>query len=186
MEPIIKATQQSFTDTVEFFADRLKTVRTGRANPQLVENITVTYYGQPAPLRTLASIGVPEPMTIAIQPYDRNALDDIVLALTNAKDLGLTPNSDGTVVRLNLPPLTAERREQMAKQLHGMAEEARIALRNVREESWKKIQARQRDGDITEDDRERGRKQLDELIDRYNKQVADLLAAKEADIKDTK
>lgn len=186
MEQTIKTTEATFKDTIEFFSDRLKTVRTGRANPQLVENVMVTYYGQPAPLRTLASIGVPEPTTLAIQPYDRNAIDDIMLALTNAKDLGLTPNSDGSVIRLNLPPLTAERREELAKLLRGMAEEARIALRNVREEAWKKLQSRQKDGEITEDDRERGRKQLDELIDRYNKQIADQLSAKEADIKAVK
>lgn len=186
MDQIIKTTEQAFGEVIEFFSDRLKTIRTGRANPQLVENISVTYYGQPTPLRTLASIGVPEPLTIAIQPYDRNAIDDIVLALTNAKDLGLTPNSDGAIIRLNVPPLTAERRDQLAKQLHSMAEEGRIALRNIREETWKKIQNQQRDGDLTEDDRERGRKQLDELIDRYNKKIADLLASKEADIKETK
>lgn len=186
MEQIIKTTEQAFVETIGFFSDRLKTVRTGRANPQLVENIMVTYYGQPTPLRTLASIGVPEPMTLAIQPYDRNAIDDIMLALTNAKDVGMTPNGDGAIIRLNLPSLTAERREQLAKQLHGMAEEARIALRNVREDTWKKIQAKQKEGEITEDDRERGRKQLDELIDRYNKQIADLLLSKETDIKETR
>ncbi len=184
MESTIAATEKSFKEAAEYFADRLKTVRTGRANPQLVENIMVTYYGQPSPLRTLASISVPEPLTIAIQPYDRNAVDDIVMALTNAKDLGLTPNSDGTIIRLSIPPLTTERREQLAKQLHGMAEEARISLRTIREDSWKQIQSKQRDGDITEDDRERGRKQLDTLIDTYNKKIADLLAAKEVDIKE--
>lgn len=186
MEQIIKTTERSFAEAVSFFADRLKTIRTGRANPQLVENISVTYYGQATPLRTLASIGVPEPMTIAIQPYDRQAIDDIILALSNAKDLGMTPNSDGTTVRLNIPPLTAERREQLAKQLHGIAEEARIALRNIRGEAWDKLQHKQREGEITEDERERGRKKLDELIDKYNRQVADLLAAKEGDIKETK
>jgi len=184
VQDIIKKTEENFKETLHFFADRLKTVRTGRANPQLVENISVNYYGQPTPLMHMASISVPEPTVIAIKPFDANAMDDIVLALTNAKDLGLTPNNDGQVVRLKLPDLTAERREQLNKQLNQMAEEARIAMRNIREDTWKSIQHKQKNGDLTEDDREMGRKKLDELIEVYNQKVADLLATKEKEISD--
>jgi len=182
MQDIIRTTKQGFAEAVEFFSDRLKTVRTGRANPQLVENITVPYYGQPTPLKHMASISVPEPTVIAISPFDSNAIDDIILALNNAKDLGLTPNSDGRTVRLVLPALNAERREQLVRSIGGMAEEARISLRNIRDDAWKGIQAKQRDGDLTEDERERGRKELDSLIDAANKQISDLAAAKEKDL----
>lgn len=182
MQDIIKKTEEKFKETIGFFTDRLKTVRTGRANPQLVENIGVNYYGQQTPLMHMASISVPEPTVIAIKPFDANAIDDIVLALTNAKDIGLTPNSDGAVVRLKLPDLTTERREQLKKQLHQMAEEARIALRNQREDSWKSIQHKQKEGDLTEDDREAGKKRLDELIEVYNQKVAESLAVKEKEI----
>lgn len=183
MDTIIKDTERGFVEALNYFKDRLKTVRTGRANPQIVEDIQVLYYGQKSPLKTLASISVPEPTTIAITPFDRNSIDDIVLALSNDKDLGLTPNSDGTVVRLQLPALSSERREQLVKQLHGMAEEARIAIRNVREDAWRKIQSREKDGTITEDDRDRGKKQLDELIKDYNQKIADALGVKEEDIR---
>lgn len=182
MKDILKETEQGLKDATQYFVDRVKTVRTGRANPQLVENIKVTYYGQETPLGHLAAISVPEPTTIAIQPYDRNAIDDVVLALNNARDLGLTPNSDGTTVRLNLPSLTAERRDQLIKQLNGMAEEARIALRNVREEAWRRIQNQQKEGLLTEDERERGRKELDRLIEEYNQQVASTLKTKQEEV----
>lgn len=182
MRDILKETEQGLQDAASYFADRVKTVRTGRANPQLVEGIKVNYYGQDTPLGHLAAISIPEPTTIAIQPYDRNAIDDVLLALTNAKDLGLTPNSDGTTIRLSLPSLTTERRDQLIKQLHGMAEEARIALRNVREETWRRIQNQQKEGKLTEDDRERGRKELDRLIEEYNTKVAETLKAKENEV----
>lgn len=182
MQDIIRRTKEGFSGAVDFFADRLKTVRTGRANPQLVENLQVTYYGQPTPLKHLASISVPEPTTIAIQPFDQNAIDDVILALSNAKDLGLTPNSDGRIVRLVLPALTAERRDQLKKTIGSMAEEARISLRNIRDDAWKEIQAKQRDGELTEDERERGRKELDGLIDGANSQIAEGVAAKEKEI----
>jgi ribosome recycling factor len=182
MQDIIRTTKQSYAEAVEYFSDRLKTVRTGRANPQLVENITVPYYGQPTPLKHMASISVPEPTVLAISPFDANAIDDIILALNNAKDLGLTPNSDGRTVRLVLPALSTERRDQLKKTIGSMAEEARISLRNVRDEAWKSIQAKQRDGELTEDDRERGRKELDTMIDEANKQVAELSASKEKEI----
>lgn len=182
MQDIIRTTKEGFAAAVDYFSDRLKTVRTGRANPQLVENITVPYYGQPTPLKHMASISVPEPTTLAITPFDANAIDDIILALNNAKDLGLTPNSDGRTVRLVLPALSAERRDQLKKTVSGMAEEARIALRNVRDDAWKSIQAKQKDGELTEDDRERGRKELDSLIDDANRQIAELMAGKEKEI----
>ncbi len=182
MQDIIRTTKGGYEEAVEFFTDRLKTVRTGRANPQLVENIQVPYYGQMTPLRHMASITVPEPTVIAISPFDANAIDDIVLALNNAKDLGLTPNSDGRTIRLVLPALNTERREQLKKTIGSMEEEARITLRNVRDTAWKAIQAKVKDNELTEDDRERGRKELDTLIDEANKKIADLAAAKEKEI----
>lgn len=183
MDKIIKDTESGFVEALNYFRDRLKTVRTGRANPQIVEDIPVVYYGQKSPLKTLASISVPEPTTIAIAPFDRNSIDDIILALSNDKDLGLTPNSDGAVVRLQLPALSAERREQLIKQLRSMAEEARIATRNIREDAWRKLQSQEKDGSITEDDRDSGKKQLDELIKDYNQKIADALGVKEEDIR---
>lgn len=182
MQSTIKETKRAFEEAVEYFADRLKMVRTGRANPQLVENVTVAYYGQPTPLKHLASITVPEPTVLAIQPFDQNAVDDVVLAITNSKDIGINPSSDGRTIRLVLPSLTEERRDQLKKQVNGMAEEARIALRNIREDAWKELQRHQKEGELTEDDRERGRKELDSSIDQFNRQIAELVAAKEKEV----
>ncbi len=145
-------------------------VRTGRASTALVERLTVEYYGTPTPLNQLAGISVPEAHAIVIQPWDRSVLGAIEKAILKS-DLGLTPNVDGTVVRLNIPPLTEERRRDLVKSVHKRMEEARVEVRNLRREAADEIKREERDGDVSADEARRELEQLQRLTDRYIEEV---------------
>ena len=147
-------------------------IRTGRANPALIEKLPVEYYGTPTPLQQLASIGVPEPRQLLIRPFDPSTVKDIERAI-QASDLGLTPNSDGKTIRLNLPPLTEERRRELVRVVKNRAEEARVAIRNVRRDSIRDLREFENEKLISEDDLKRGEEELqkitDEFVDEVNK-----------------
>jgi ribosome recycling factor len=127
-------------------------IRTGRATTGLVENISVSYYGQTQPLKQMATLTVPDPSHIVVQPWDKNALGDIELAISNS-ETGLSASSDGNVIRVNLPQMTQEHREELIRNISRKGEEGRIALRSQRGETWDRIRKMEKDGDITEDDR---------------------------------
>ena len=147
-------------------------IRTGRANPALIDKLPVEYYGSPTPLQQLASIGVPEPRQLLIRPFDPSTVKDIERAI-QASDLGLTPNSDGKTIRLNLPPLTEERRRELVRVVKNRVEEARVAIRNVRRDSIRDLREFENEKLISEDDLKRGEEELqkitDEFIDEVNK-----------------
>lgn len=169
-------------EVVDKFSESLKGLRVGQANASLVENISVAYYGSRAPLKQMANISIPDPNLIVIQPWDSNSLNDIVLAIQNS-DIGLNPSSDGRAIRLVLPPMTEERRQDLAKMIHKSAEECRIILRNLREDSWKKIKSLEEQKQITEDDRYRAEKDLNKLIDDNNLKINQILEKKEKEIR---
>lgn len=156
-------------------------IRTGRASPALIEKLPVDYYGTPTPLIQLASIGVPEPRSLLIRPFDASSLRAIERAIL-ASDLGLTPNNDGKTIRLNLPPLTEERRRDLVKVVHNRVEEARVAVRNVRRDMIKELQEFEKEKMISEDERKRGEEELQKITDRFINEVNAIGERKEKEI----
>lgn len=159
----------------------LAKVRTGRASLNLLDDIRVDYYGTPTPLNQVGSLAVPEPRLITIQPWERNLLGDIEKAILKS-DLGLTPNSDGQMIRLIFPPLTEERRKEMVKQVKRMGEDAKIAIRNARRDANDSLKKLEKDKEISEDDLKRGEKEIQDLTDAFIVKVDQIIAAKEEDL----
>jgi len=167
---------------LETVTRNFNTVRTSRASPALVEGVRVEYYGTPTPLKQIASINTPDPRMIVIQPWDVQVLPEIEKALLKA-DLGLSPYNDGKLIRISVPPLSTERREELVKLVKSQAEEGRIAIRNIRHGAKETIEKLFKDKVVAEDDKFKGLDDLQKLTDRYHKKVDELLAAKEADLK---
>jgi ribosome recycling factor len=178
---IINKKESEFAKAVEHLKNELSTLRTGRANSSLVENMEVEYYGAKTPLIQIAQIAVPEPRQITIQPYDKNALKDIEKAV-QVSNLGINPINDGTYIRLTIPPMTEERRKEIVKVVSQMSEKARVSIRNVREEIWKEIQKMEKDGQISEDDKIAGKEELQEVVDKYNEEIKKISEAKEKEV----
>lgn len=166
---------------VQALEEDLAGIRTGRASPALIERLPVDYYGTPTPLIQLASIGVPESRTLLIRPFDPNSLKTIERAVL-ASDLGLTPNNDGKTIRLNLPPLTEERRQDLSKIVHNRVEEARIAVRNVRRDEMKDLQEFEKEKMLSEDEKTRGEEELQKITDRYIEEINAIGERKEKEI----
>ncbi len=166
---------------IEFLEDDLAAVRTGRASPALVERLQIDYYGAPTPLIQLASISVPEPRQLMIKPFDSSTLRAIERSI-QASELGLTPNNDGKNIRLNLPPLTEERRRDLAKYVGNRAEEGRVAIRNVRRDLIKDLREFEHEKLISEDDLKRGEEELQKLTDHYILVVDDVSERKQKEI----
>jgi ribosome recycling factor len=156
-------------------------IRTGRASTSLVERIQVDYYGTLTPLNQLASISVPEATTVVIQPWDRAVLGAIEKSIQKS-DIGLTPNVDGAVVRLNIPPLTEERRKDLVKQVHKRMEEAKVEIRNIRREGLESIRKREKNGDISNDESHREQEALEKLTHKWTDEVDRVGAAKEQEV----
>jgi ribosome recycling factor len=178
---ILKDAESKMLASVDNLKNELKKIRTGRAQGSLVEDIPVSYYGTKTPLRELASISVPEASLIQIKPFDRNSLGDIESAIRDA-ELGLTPVNDGTFVRLNLPPVTEERRIELNKQVKKTGEDAKVSLRTIRGDAWSKVQNLIKNNDATEDDKYQAEKDLNELIEKKNKEVDTVTTEKESEI----
>ena len=167
--------------SISVLHEQLGAVRTGRATPALLSRITFDYYGTQQPLKDMASMSVPEPRLLVIQPFDKNAIGAIERAI-QASDLGLTPSNDGNVIRLAFPPLTEERRKELIKVVHQRAEEARVAIRNVRRHQKEELERLERDGSISEDELRRAEKELQRLTDQFVAEVDDTLAHKEKEL----
>jgi ribosome recycling factor len=178
---ILEQKQTEFQKAIDHLKSEMATLRTGRASSALVEYLNVEYYGAQTPLIQIAQISVPEPRVIAIQPYDKSALKDIEKAI-QASNIGITPVNDGNFVRLNIPAMTEERRKELVKVVGQMAEKARVAVRNVREEVWKEIQKMEENGKITEDDKISGKQELQEVVDKFNDEIKTMADAKEKEV----
>ena len=159
----------------------LASVRTGRASGAVLTRIMVEYYGSPVPLNQLASVNVPEPRLLVIQPFDKNSIAQIEKAIQQS-DLGITPSNDGQVVRLAFPPLTEERRKELVKQVHHRAEEGRVAVRNVRRHAKDDMEKLEREHSISEDELSRGEKELQKLTDRYVASIDEAQRHKESEL----
>lgn len=167
--------------SIHVLLEDLTTIRTGRANPGLVEKLLIEYYGAPTSLMQLASISVPEPRTLMIKPFDKTTLKAIEKSIL-ASDLGLTPNNDGLVIRLNLPPLTEDRRKELVKRVHHRVEETRVALRNIRRDSMKDVKDYETEKLISEDDRKKGEEEIQKLTDKYMAEIEKISHTKEQEI----
>jgi ribosome recycling factor len=179
----LKAAEDHMRKSVEVLEQDLKVIRTGRASPALVERLPVSYYGTPTPLEQLATISAPEPQLLTIRPYDPGSLKDIERAIL-ASELGLTPNNDGKLIRLQIPRLTEERRNELVKIVHKRVEETRVAVRNVRREAQDRLRDAQKDKLISEDDLKRGRDDLQKLTDKVMEQVEAVGQRKEDEIRE--
>ncbi len=166
---------------VQALEEDLAGIRTGRASPALVEKLSVEYYGAPTPLVQLATISVPEARSLLIRPFDGSTLKAVEKAIL-ASDLGLTPNNDGKAIRLNLPPLTEERRRDLVKVVHNRVEESRVAIRNVRRDLIKDLREFETEKLVSEDDRKRGEDELQKITDRYIGEVDRVGERKEKEI----
>ncbi len=181
IKDILQSAETRMRSAIQVLHDDLSAVRTGRASPALVEKLPIEYYGTPTPLLQLASIGVPEPRTITIKPFDPSTIKIIEKAIQTS-DLGLNPNSDGKVIHLNLPPLNEERRRDLVKHVHHRLEESRIAVRNVRRDSLNDMRDFEKEKLITEDDLEGGEEELQKLTDRFIEEIAQQGKNKETEI----
>lgn len=170
MHKSVEAAQRSFN-----------TIRTGRANPSLLDKITVEYYGSPTPLKSLASISTPDATTITIQPFDRSSLNLLEKAISMS-DIGLTPNNDGTTIRLNIPPLTSDRRKELVKLAAKYAEEGKVSIRNIRRDAVDAIRKQEKGGELSEDNAKDLQDKVQKLTDKYTAKIEELLAEKEKDI----
>jgi ribosome recycling factor len=170
MQKAVEATQRSFN-----------TIRTGRANAAILDRVTVEYYGTPTALKSLATISTPDASTILIQPYDRGSLNTIEKAIS-LSDIGLVPNNDGSVVRLNIPPLTSERRKEFVKVAAKYAEEGRVSIRNIRRDAIDAIRKQEKNSEVSEDESRDLQDNIEKLTKKYISKVDDLLAEKETDI----
>lgn len=178
---LIKQHKTDFEKAIQFYNEELGKLRTGRASVGLVDGIMVDYYGSKSPLKQLASVTVPEARLIVITPWSRDSLVNIEKAIRDSQ-LNLNPANDGQVIRLNLPPLTEERRKELVKVLNQKAEDARVAVRRIREEIWDELQALEKSGQIGEDDKFTGKDKLQKVVDEYNGQIEELRRKKEVEI----
>ena len=167
--------------TCEFLSEQLAAVRAGKANPAVLDRITVEYYGTDTPINQIASISSPDPRSLLIQPWDASALKSIEKAIL-ASDLGINPQNDGRAIRLIFPQLTEERRKELAKQVKKYAEEAKVAVRNIRRDAVEKFKAEKKKSEITEDDLKIAEKDLQKLTDDFIKEVEKIGEAKEKEL----
>jgi ribosome recycling factor len=181
LKDIYKEAESRMKGAIQALEDDLSTIRTGRASPALVERLQVEYYGVPTPLMQIANINVPEPRSILIRPFEATSLKAIEKAI-RISDLGLTPNNDGKAIRLNLPPLTEERRRDLVKVVHHRLEDARVAVRNVRRDSIKDLREFETEKLISKDDRERGEGELQKMTDKYIAEINEVGERKESEI----
>ena len=181
VDDVLLDAEDRMDGAVEVFKDNLRGIRTGTASAGLVENIRVDYYGSPTPLKQLAQIAIPDPSMIVIKPYDPSSSGEIEKAI-QASNIGINPQNDGKVVRLSIPPLSEERRLQLAARVRTLAEEARVAIRNVRRDANKQLDHEEKDSTITEDECRGARDDVQKLTDKYEEQIGTVLEKKIEDI----
>jgi len=177
----ISQNQQKMKKTVEALQNELKSVRTSRASTALVENIKVDFYGSPTPLKQMATLAAPQPDMIVIKPFDPGTVREIEKVIKNS-DLSIAPIVDGKLIRLNIPPLSEERRKQLAAQAKQMGEQTKVSLRNIRRDAIKSLEKQQKQKIITEDDLEKGRKQIDDTTKEYTDRVDAAIKSKSDEI----
>jgi ribosome recycling factor len=181
IEELLQDARERMDKSVEAIRGEMASVRTGRASPALLDRVNVDYYGAPTPLKQLATISAPEPRLLSVQPYDRNSIKSIEKAILES-DIGLTPNNDGQLIRLAIPELTEERRRQLVKVVHGICEEGRVAVRNIRRDVMHDLRELKSEGEVGSDDEHRAEVELQKLTDDKIGDLDNLMQHKEAEI----
>ncbi len=181
MNTVINNTQEKMEKTIAALDRDYKAVRIGRATPAVLDRISVDYYGVPTPIQQMAAVSVPEPRMLQIQPWDASTLKDIEKAILQS-DIGINPQNDGRIIRLVFPPLTEERRKEVVKEVRRTAEDSKVAVRNTRRDALEKLKAMKKNSEITEDDQQAGEKKIQNLTDKFCKEIDDLAADKEKEI----
>ena len=183
IKDVLNQTEVKMKKTMETLMREFGEVRTGRAQPSLIEEMHVEYYGSPTTMRQVASVSSPDPRMVVIQPWDANAIADIERAIGNSK-LGINPMNDGKIIRLSFPQLSAERREEMIKVVKDMAEKGRIALRSIRRDGNDRVQKSEKDSSVSEDDSKKAQDAVQKMTDKYTKEIDMMLDKKSKDLKD--
>ena len=181
IDPVLRDAESKMGKSVDHFAAELTTIRTGRANPALIDKVMVPYYGTPTPLNQLAQISAPEPRLLVVQVYDRSQIGAVEKALRTSEQ-GLNPASDGQVIRVPIPPLTEERRREYVKLVRQKAEEARVAIRNVRRDELHRIDQMQKQGEVPEDESKRGSARLQKTVESHIEKIDALANRKEHEV----
>ncbi|KGL49290.1 ribosome recycling factor [Porphyromonas cangingivalis] len=180
IETILKESKASMQDTIAFLDEKLAKIRAGRANPKILDDILVPYYGSPTPLNNVANVSAPDAKTIIVTPYEKSIIKDIEKAIMDS-EVGITPENNGEIIRLGIPPLTEERRKQLAKQVKGEAENAKISIRNTRRDAIDLLKKGTKEG-LPEDAAKNAENDVQKLHDQFVKKIDDLYAAKEKEI----
>ena len=180
-DELLQEPQDHMGKSLDALRAKLATVRTGRANPSIIEHVQVEYYGSAVPLQQLASISSPDPRQLLVQPYDKSAVGSIEKAIRQS-DLGFNPTNDGNLIRIAIPQLTEERRRDLVKLIHRYLEETKVAVRNLRRESNDHIRKLRKDNELTQDDEKRAQDQLQRVTDRFIHEIDEIGQAKEAEI----
>ncbi len=181
IKDILSSHEDRMKKSIESLKHEFASLRAGRATPSLLDKVLVDYYGAPTPVNQIAKVAVPEPRMILIQPYEKSVLHDIEVAIMKS-DLGLSPNSDGTAIRLTIPALTQERRQELVKTVGKKTEEAKVALRNVRRDGNDDIKKLEKNKEITEDESKKGQEAMQKLVDKYIKLADEAKAVKEKEV----
>ena len=181
LDPLFKETREKMETVIELVKDEMGKIRTGRANPAMLDDLRADYYGTPTPIKQIATISVPEARVLLIQPWDKGALEPIERAIKKS-DLGLPPNSDGKVIRLNIPQLTSERRHEFVKVAHKRCEEGRIGVRKARQETNELLKKREKSHELPEDMAKRALEQVQQITDEFIKKIDEIMHHKEKDI----
>src|SRR5690348_8256048 len=171
-DEILLDTEERMEKAVNVYRDELRGLRTGRATPALVDSLRVEYYGSPTPLKQLAQINTPDPQQIVIRPFDQSVLKEIEKAIRSS-DLGMSPNNDGKMIRLQVPPMSGEQRQKMVTRIKKLAEEAKVAIRNVRRDANKNFDQAEKAKEMTEDERDGGKEDVQELTKKYEDRVTE-------------
>lgn len=183
MKEIIKQHEEKMGKTIDVLSKELAAIRAGRANPGVLNKLTVEYYGTTTPLPQVAAVSSPDPRTLQIQPWDASILRDIERAIQTS-DLGLNPQNDGKVIRLSFPPLTEERRKELIKQCAKIGEDAKVAIRNIRRDAIDKFKDLKKKNEATEDEVKDGEQQVQKITDKYVKEIDGIVAKKSAELKE--
>ena len=181
MKELFKTTEDKMQKTVQSLSTEYAAIRAGRANPAVLDKIRVDYYGVETPINQMAAVSVPDARTLAIQPWDKTTLRSIEKAI-QVSDIGINPQNDGSMIRLVFPPLTEERRRDLAKNVQKLAEEFKVSVRNLRRDAIEKLKSMKKASEITEDDQANGEKKIQTLTDTYCKEIDEVAAAKEKEI----
>lgn len=181
IEDVISEAEMEMMEKVEKFKRELTSLRTGRANPQLLDTVYVEYYGARVPLKQVAAVSTPEPRTLEVRPWDAGAVDAVEAELRKM-DFGSSPSRNGNIIRINLPPMTEDQRKKMVKVVHSMGEDSRVQMRNARRDALEKIKKAQKAGEVSEDDYTRHEEAVQKLTDTYVASVDGIVAAKEKEL----